>query len=200
MLTDGVGCWFVSLSEEDCRRALVISGISGQLLVRLDWQLNSAVGYGCEFSSLLGHIRYKAAEHGYMLLSRCRTVDYAQPLGRALNYLPCLCRVIEHTSWQIGPVGWELISGQTAKTKVPEQNGIPACFQMVQSNWWGSLLEHCTLLQAATWASINWALVAISSTHFSISMWFPVFQPWSFSQWPLTSVCLSVRWHLSVPP
>lgn len=64
----------------------------------------------------------------------------------------------------------------------------------------GSLLAHCTLLQAATWASINWALVAISSTHFSISMWFPVFQPWSFSQWPLTSVCLSVRWHLSVPP
>ena len=51
MLTDGVG-WFVSLSEEDCRKALVIPGISGQLLVRSDWRLNSAVGYGCEFSSL----------------------------------------------------------------------------------------------------------------------------------------------------
>lgn len=71
---------------------------------------------------------------------------------------------------------------------------------MVQSRWRGSLLEHCTLLQAATWASIIWALVAISCTPVSISMWFPVVQSWSFSQWPLTSVCLSARWNLSVPP
>ena len=87
MLTDGVGCWFVSQSGEDCKRASVIPGISGQLLVRSDWRLNSAVGYGCEFSSLPGHTRicYKAAEHGYMLLSRGRIVDYAQPLGGALN-------------------------------------------------------------------------------------------------------------------
>ena len=71
---------------------------------------------------------------------------------------------------------------------------------MVQSSWRGSLLKHYTLLQAATWASIIWALVAVSATPFSISMWFPLVQSWSFSQWPLTSVCLSVRWHLSVPP
>ena len=57
MLTDGVG-WFVSLSEEDCRKALVIPGISGQLLVRSDWRLNSAVGDGCEFSSLPDTLGY----------------------------------------------------------------------------------------------------------------------------------------------